>query len=318
MNTLLGIDLGMGAIKMHGAAGGLQFLSQTAIAGTGEIKTTGFMKRTERPIMVSGDFGRFYAGKDAHDFGEPVENVDFDRLVGSVEMKALLYGAWTEYQRRYGKFSESLDLVIGLPHQMLSDENATASVRKWLKGAHWWNADGNGYQVIVEKVAAAPQAMGPVFDYSFDLNGEPVADAIERECGTVSIGFNTTELFVSKRKSNVERFVGGDNVGARWLLQQLKERRHYTLGELDNEIRAGRLDLDGHVEEWWVAVQGFINEKWKNRSYERFNKVFLVGGGAILLKNQLMNKFALNYSMPKDPVMCIAVGLYKAGMLQRK
>lgn len=320
---VLGADLGMGAIKLHGAGGGLQFLSQTAIAGDTEIKggVIGFKNR-ERPLLMAGDFGRFYAGKDSHDYGTPVESLDFDRLTGTPEMLALWYAALTKYQLLYGRFDKPLSLVIGLPFQMMQGEDAarwTSAVKKWMKGHHEWEADGVRYAVDVEKTPTAPQAMGAVFDFAFDDLGNPLAgreDALQEETGTVSIGFNTTELFVTKRGGYVERFVGGENVGVRWLLGQLKQRRAYSLGELDNDLRAGNLNIDGSLEQWWVAVNGFINDRW-GRSHERFNKVFLVGGGAILLKNQLSSKFKTNSWFSKDAVMVIARGLYKAGLLKR-
>ncbi len=319
----LGSDLGMGAIKLHGPAGGLQFLSQTSIAGNNEIVGGVIgLKKGERPMLVSGDFGRFYAGKDAHDYGQPVESLDFDRLTGTPEMRALWYGALTMYQRQFGKFERPLSLVIGLPFQMMLGEDASrfqAAVKKWMKGHHEWDADGEHYAIDVEKTPTAPQAMGAVFDYAFDQDGNVLAgreDALQEETGTVSIGFNTTELFVAKRNRDVERFVGGENVGVRWLLQQLKQRRLYSLGELDNILRSGNLDVNGGIDQWWVAVNGFINDRW-GRSHERFNKVFLVGGGSILLKDQLISKFRSNAWSSKDPVMVIARGLYKAGLLKK-
>lgn len=325
MNELitLGADLGMGAIKLHGATGGLQFLSQTAIAGDTEIRGGVLgLKNLERPMLVSGDFGRFYAGKYAHDFGQPIESLDFDRLTGTPEMKALWYGALTMYQRQHGRFTGPLALVIGLPFQMMQGEEAQtyiSAVKKWMRGHHEWTADGETYQVDIEKTPTAPQAMGAVFDYAYDLDGNVLAgreNALLEETGTVSIGFNTTELFVSKRGGFAERFVGGENVGVRWLLQQLKVRRSYSLGELDNELRAGQLNVNGGMEQWWVAVNGFINDRW-GRSHERFEKVFLVGGGAILLKDRLTGKFKTNSWFSKDAVMAIARGLYKAGLLKR-
>lgn len=319
----IGADFGMGALKLRGEQGGLQFLSQTAIAGDSEIRGGVFgMRKADRPLLVSGEFGRFYAGKDAHDFGQPVESVDFDRLTGTPEMRALWYGSLTSYQRQYGRFERPLSLVIGLPFQMMQGEGALeyqAAVRKWVKGKHDWYADGERYEVEVGRAMMAPQAMGAVFDYAFDFDGNVVPgrdEAIQKETGTVSIGFNTTELFVAERNASKERFVGGENVGVRWLLSQLKQRRNYSLGELDRDLRSGELDVNGSMEQWWVAVNGFINDRW-GRTHERFEKVFLVGGGAILLKNYLTAKFKLNAWVCKDPVMVIANGLYKAGLLKK-
>jgi len=49
------------------------------------------------------------------------------------------------------------------------------------------------------------------------------------------------------------------------------------------------------------------------QSYHRFYKVFLVGGGAILLEKHMRSKFNGKSVMADDPVMAIANGLYKIG-----
>ena len=116
----LGEDLGMGANKIWGSEGGLQFLSQAATVRGGRIyASVDGIKRIHRPMIVSGDFGEFYVGANAHTFGNPVESLDFNRLTGTPEMRALWYGAMTAYQKKYGLFDKPLSLMVGLPLQMM-------------------------------------------------------------------------------------------------------------------------------------------------------------------------------------------------------
>ena len=94
----LGEDLGMGANKLYGSSGGLQFLSQVAINGSQHLSGVLGLRQLLRPLEIKTQHGSFYTGEGAHDYGRPVENLDFDRLTGSPEMMALFYGSITRYQ----------------------------------------------------------------------------------------------------------------------------------------------------------------------------------------------------------------------------
>src|SRR4030066_1890847 len=107
MSTIinLGFDMGMGAAKLWGKPGGLQVVSQVANNGRGHLSDgiVGLRNR-KRPMLVTGDFGSFYVGDKAHEHGRPVENLDFDRLTGAPEMRALVYGSFAQFQKTWGKF----------------------------------------------------------------------------------------------------------------------------------------------------------------------------------------------------------------------
>lgn len=324
MSIKLGLDLGMSSLKGFGAAGGLQFMSQAALASGERMEgsLTG-MRSRRRPLVVSGEFGQFYVGKGAHDFGTPVESLDFERLTGTPEMRALFYGWLTAWQKKYGRFDAPLQLMVGLPFQMMMGENAKryqSAVRTWMSGHHEWQADGEAFTVDVEKTPLAPQALGAPFDFAFDLQGQAIAgreDALKKECGTIAIGSNTVELLVSKNNTDTERFNGGKAVGVRKLFQRVDPRGLYTYGELDEMLRSGELDVKEHIPSWAIEVAGFINKKWED-AHERFFRVFIVGGGAILLNGNLTVKFKDKAFMPDDPVMAIARGLYKLNLVTGK
>ena len=93
----LAFDAGFGSIKVFGEHGGLILQSAVAVNGARSLgKLTG-LKAARRPLHIQNARGAFYVGQGAHQFGRPVQNLDFDRLTGSPEMLALLHGALTRY-----------------------------------------------------------------------------------------------------------------------------------------------------------------------------------------------------------------------------
>jgi hypothetical protein len=96
--TTLAFDAGFGSIKVYGERGGL--IMQSAVAASGGAKSLGKLiglKAMRRPLLIQNTRGAFYVGHGVHQFGRPVQNLDFDRLTGSPEMLALLHGALTAY-----------------------------------------------------------------------------------------------------------------------------------------------------------------------------------------------------------------------------
>ena len=87
----------MRSIKLFGKRGGLVLQSAVATNGARALgKMTG-LKATKRPLHITNARGSFYVGQGAHNFGRPVQNLDFDRLTGSPEMLALFHGAISKY-----------------------------------------------------------------------------------------------------------------------------------------------------------------------------------------------------------------------------
>lgn len=322
MSIKFGCDLGQSSLKFVGAAGALQFASMAALYGGA---TADFGKKRNKPVVVEGDFGKLYVGHGAHSHGSPIENMDFDRLAGTPEMRGVWYGAMTAYIRKFGAFDDALTLIVGLPFQMLMGEGASvAKFRKdvsgWLGGDHSWTADGETYSLKVGRVELYPQALGAPVDYSLDANGKAISEertkALKNECATISIGSNTVELLVTKRDEDTKRFNGGKPIGVRQLWRRVDPQQYYTFGEFDEMLRSKslpeNLDVGPHLESWASEIIGFANSLW-GQSYHRFYKVFLVGGGAILLEKHMRAKFNGKSIMVDDPVMSIANGLYKLG-----
>lgn len=315
----LGEDLGMGANKLCGAQGGLQVVSQVASNGNFHLADGMLgLKSKKRPMHVASDFGSFYVGDSAHEHGRPVENLDFDRLTGAPEMRALLYGSLAKYQEAYGAFDRPLSLMVGLPLQMMMGDAAKgyqAGVKTWLKGEHQFSVDGEAMRVEIAQVRLTSQPVGALFDYVLDGDGRLMAEranAMLDEVGVISVGFNTLELLVVRDQGAVERFTAGNTVGVRRLLELINREGLWSLGELDAKLRAGRMkeELKTAMPIWGREVNGEIEKRW-GQSYKRFAKVLVVGGGALLLKDALTNQFGAKAWVSNDPVLSIARGLWK-------
>jgi len=270
-------------------------------------------------MRIETDAGAFYVGDGAHDWGRPVENLDFDRLAGAPEMRVLFLGAMTHY----GAEAEPITLIVGLPIEALTGEDASTTkreVRSFLRGTHSWIADGETHSVTVEDVLITSQPVGAMFDYLLTDSGAMTPDrraAFKSEIGIVGIGMNTVDLLVVRNGAPVQRFTGGDTHGVRRLLELVSVRELYSRGELDALLRAGALDIAGMLPVWQSEVLGFLEKQW-GKSFRRFSRVVIVGGGAILLRNPLLQRFKSKAFIPNDPIIATARGLYKYTLMRAR
>lgn len=321
----LGEDLGMGANKLWSGEHGLQVVSQVSSDSGGQLDSSIGLRSAKRPMLIASDFGRFYVGDRAHDHGRPVENLDFDRLTGAPEMRALVYGSLAQYQKLYGKFDRPLSLMVGLPLQMMMGDSAKqyqSGVKSWLKGEHQFTVDGEAMKINIAQVRLTPQPVGALFDYALGKDGQVRAERAEAmldEVGVISVGFNTLELLVVKDQGAVERFTAGNTVGVRRLLELMNRDGLFSLGELDARLRTGRLrdELKQVMPIWSREVNGEIEKRWGDK-YKRFARVLVVGGGAMLLKDALLAQFNGKAWVPDEPVLSIARGLWKLAVMRKQ
>jgi hypothetical protein len=190
-------------------------------------------------------------------------------------------------------------------------------MRGWLTGSHTWQANDAAHTVTIDQVLVTSQATAALYDYVLDENGRFLPDraaSLHEEVGVVSVGFNTLELMVIRDKRPVARFTGGSKHGVRTLLQAMNGPNTYSLGELDDRLRAG-LAEGAALDLWLSRVSGQIEKQWGDR-WRGFAQVILVGGGALLLRNQLSGYFRGKCVIPDEPVLAVARGLYKLLRLQ--
>ena len=144
-NNCLGIDLGMGAIKLFDQMGSTHLPSFVAVPTAVKVGKMIGLAGQKPPMKVKVKEQEYFVGTTAHDFGRPIENLDYERLTGSPEMTALLYGALTRRIEQAGEFPMAMICLVGLPLEPLAQERANqtvSAIRRWLLGEHCWLADG--------------------------------------------------------------------------------------------------------------------------------------------------------------------------------
>ena len=314
--TVIGIDPGAGAIKLYGPAGGVQVPAILAVdEGHTLARMVGLAQR-KPPLRIRTDNGSFFVGSGAHEWGRPLsEDLDHDRFTGSPELRAMLAAGFTGYAQTYESLADPLAVYLGLPLEALSEEAGAVAdgVRRWLVGAHAWQADARPLSVTIETVKITSQAAGALFDYLLDDTGTfiPARKAhFDKEIGVISVGMNTVELLVTRSGAPQDRFTAGRTAGVRRLLDLVNPGGLYSLGELDTQLRAGKLDTAAALPVWEREVISFVERRWGN-AYKRFAAVIVVGGGALLLRSSLLARFNAKAYMPDDPVLSTARGLYK-------
>ncbi|GAB4397905.1 MAG: hypothetical protein OHK0052_20630 [Anaerolineales bacterium] len=314
MNTkpYFGLDTGMGNIKLYGEHGGIVFASQAAINGTRRLANIAGLNTAKPPLQIKVAGGSFYVGVNAHNWGRAVENLSYERLSGGPEMRALVYAAFTEYIKLHGT-PESAQILVGLPNEVLLNDNDSRAVEQWLTGEHIWQADRTEYRINIRRVKATSQASGALFDHALDLNSKVVSQrstVLKGEIGICSVGFKTIELLVLQGKTPVPGMTASASKGVRRLMEILNPNKNFTLGELDSMLRSGTLPFKPALPLWADEVWGAIDEIWEQR-WRRFDAIVLVGGGATLLKEHLLTRFEGKATIPDEPILAIARGLFK-------
>jgi len=312
MTTTLAFDPGYGNIKLFGRKGGLVMPSCVSVGSNPSLRRMAGLRTAKPPLRIEVQAGLFHVGENAHDWGRPVENLDFERLTSSPEMLALFYGAIT----RYGVPTDPVDLIVGLPIASLMGEEASATqqgVRSAFGGTHRWRADGAEHTLTVTAVHVTSQPVGAMFDYLLDDQGALLSSrraAFKGEMGILGIGLNTVDLLVVRDSSPVQRFTTGGKLGVRRLLELLHPEGTYSLGELDGRLREGSLEVAKALPVWQSEVLGFIERHWGS-AFGRFDVVLVVSGGALFLRESLLRRFRERLFVPYDPILATARGLYK-------
>jgi hypothetical protein len=321
--VLVAIDPGAGALKIYGPGGGIQLPSSVATDGSRTLSRLAGLAQAKPPLRIATRAGSLWVGERAADWGRVVENLDHDRFTGSPELQALTYGGLTRYLPQCPLPTTTLNVTIGLPLEAFTGpEGETASlaagVRRWLVGSHTWTAGGAAYEVAITEARISSQPAGALFDFLLDGAGGfiPARKLLfAKEIGVVSVGMSTVELLVARNGAPVNRFTAGQTFGVRRLLELAAPDGLYTLGELDAQLRAGRLDSGLALSIWASEVTGLIERRW-GRDYRRFAAIVVVGGGALLLRDTLLTRFGGKAFLPEDPVLATSRGLYKMALLQ--
>ncbi|MBK8113306.1 MAG: ParM/StbA family protein [Candidatus Accumulibacter sp.] len=319
MTNYIALDAGFGNTRLYGSRGSVVLQSLVATNGTQTVSqwAIGDLKKIKaKPILISSAHGDYYVGPGAHQAGRPVENLDLDRMTGP-ETKALLYGALSQY-----KTPAAASLIIALPIALAQGpdgDRVKDQARALLVGDHTWQATIDGQRkrrrLTIDDVLVTSQPAGAMFDYLLSADGTMSADMAAlrktKTFGILSLGFNTIEMMIVDEGKMLPKSVSGDTFGVRRLLELLNADGAYSLGEIDTRLRAGKLDYTAALDRWSRDVLGQIEKHWDRTLQRRFAAVYVVGGGAILMRDALLTKFKDRLVIADDPILSIARGCYK-------
>jgi hypothetical protein len=328
-HTIYGEDNGAGGYKLYGPHGGIELPAQIAADTRHHQHTNVAGLRSVKPpmrVMINGN--RFYVGLGAHDHGRPIENLDDERFGHSPDNSALRYGAFSRYIQNYDPPEGSIESVVGLPQATFTldaSKQIVSNIKAAMSGHHCWQVENGvartrSHEIEVGRVTVTSQAAGALFDYLLDKEGTFLPErkaAFKKEIGVISIGMSTLELLVLRDGAPVDRFKTSETAGVRRLIELVDPAGLYSRGELDARLRAGTLDYENALPIWAAEINGHIERLW-GRAFRRFATTIVVGGGALLLRDTLLSRFNGKVSVPNDPVMAVARGLFRMGLMRAK
>jgi len=323
MTNFISLDAGFGNTRVFGSKGQVVMQSLVATNGTPAISAwaaAGVVsggKSKDKPVLISTTSGDYYVGEGAHSAGRPIENLDLDRMTGP-ETKALFYGALSQYRP-----PANANLIVALPvglAQTGDGDRIKEQTKSLLIGDHAWQAqlpDGarKKFKLSIDDVIVTSQPAGAMFDFLLTPKGEMTPDkqALRKSktFGILSLGFNTIEMMIVDEGKLLNKSVAGETFGVRRLLELLDQTGAYSLGEIDARLRAGKIDYSAALSRWQRDVMGQIEKHWDRTLQRRFAAVYVVGGGAYLIRDALLSKFKDKLVIPDDPIISIARGCYK-------
>jgi hypothetical protein len=216
-----------------------------------------------------------------------------------------------------------INLYVGLPIAALQGDEAVTNqkaVQSFLGGLHTWRADGVEQQIEINSVVVASQPVAAMFDFLLDEKGEMLPDKkaiFKKEIGVLGIGMNTVDLLGVSAGAAMPARTAGKNAGVRRLLELSNRDGLYTLAEMDDQLRAGTLDVNTSAPIWSREVLGLIEQTWET-IFKRFAAIVVVGGGVTIpvMREALLKRFNGKAFIPDQPVLATAHGLYKYALLK--
>lgn len=317
----IAIDVGASALKIHSEQGDALIPAQVAVKNRELINQALFgINSDDTPALIEANSWSHWCGPNAHGYGGPIEAFSHDRF-DTVPTKALIYTALTLIRQQ--GIDSPIRLVLGLPQGIAMGEGADArlaSVRKWLMddgGEHKWTASGSRQRARIADLLLTSQPRGALVDAITDDAGSVTAQGrnlFKGRVGIISIGFNTLELMMMDGGQPMPALDAGEKLGVRKLLETLNTSHRRTAGQMDADLRKGRLTLDDdQLAGYWQRLALHLDETW-GEQWKDWDGIIAVGGGSILLRDQLRNVFGGRLIAVPDPVATTARGLYKLGL----
>ena len=314
MKEVFALDPGYGNTKV--CLNGETAVIQSAIARLKSIGMAAIGLKTASEVQsIQIDEHEFAIGPGAWHWGNLLSSRDYSAIT-SPERRALAFGALS---RLLPPGEHLIDLmVIGLPVPLLQDATQAQAILGGLrayKGEHTFSVNDQDYAVLIKRLKVLAQPVGAYADWLLSDDLKLRRGGRQSEVGVLDIGMNTLDLYVIEHGKVSPRFIGGEKVGVRRLLDLLTGNGHDP-EELDALLRRGRLRAsDEQFESWLGEILGSIEKIWPN--LRRFDAVVPTGGGAVVLgeklRTALITKGAAVY-WPEHPITANVYGLWKWGV----
>ncbi len=310
---IIAFDPGNGNTKV--AVDGKVAVEQSAVSRPQQIGLASIgMKSAAQATSVQIGEHLFGTGHGSWNLGSMLSSRDYTALA-SIERRALFFGTLSKLLTP-GIYTVD-QVVIGLPVPLLQDSTQAQPVIDGLrayKGTHEYTVNGKAYCLEINRLKILAQPVGAYADWLLDETLRPRKGGRQAEVAVCDLGLGTLDLYAICDGKVLPRFVGGDKVGVRRLLEMIGGNGH-DLEELDAGLRSGRIrPTSTQLDLWLGEVLSAIEKTWPN--LRRFTTVIPTGGGSLvlgdLLKLALISKGAAVH-WADNQVTSNVLGLWKWG-----
>lgn len=309
----IALDPGYGSTKI--CVDGKSDFIQTAVSHPKNIglAAVGMKSLGKITKLVRFDDREFCVGAGAWSKGYQLASFDYLSLT-SRERTASFYAALSLVGQP-DDFKDEVCLVVGLPVPLLMKQETAESVvssLRLMKREHRFSVDGADYCVNISRIFKLAQPVGAYMNWYLDDELRTRPEAKGKEAAIIDIGMNTLDEFVIRDAEVADTFVGGSEIGVRYLLESIRTNGH-DITELDADLRSGRLvPNEADLEEWVGVMLGEISKTLK--SLKRYEAVIPVGGGVTVAGNKLkaaLLRSGAHIVWPEEPITQNVKGLWK-------
>jgi hypothetical protein len=329
----IGIDIGNSSVKMRWEDNQNQFPAQ---AGRWQGETiivsdndAGRVRKCNTPTLIKSEYGHYWVGDKAHSYGEKIDTVSPNKLLGAPEVRAMLYRSFS----LIGDHLQGVEIAVGLPISLLSGEDGKANrdaVKSWILGQHSWKANNKPYTASVAKVLCPTQTYASAMSFYLDPEGRWIESRMPThgdEIIAIAIGGGTVEVQAWQFDRHNLKLIPVPNMtttiekGLFTMLQRTQGSQTWSLAELDMRQREGLIQDDVAFRSWSSEIFNDLERLVGGRQrWGRYTHVIMSGGGYMCFKGDVKNEKALSSRFNgrrvelSDPVFAVADGLLKIVM----